>query len=309
MVINSMASETLTTILNFASETLKLLLGDPATRTARFMIVVGVGLISVPWWQPFLEFIFVSVFSLSDERVNFAQDPSPYNGWALILIGIAWIVLQRRTAGSTPVGFWVKFLTALVGQKLLVVLASLFGAFGMLNLLDSLIVVYWGSPWRFLDTFALWFFLFKTATRFFFEFFSIFLSFSIPTIVQDYLAMGIIVMGMRLRSSRVIRKAIKNEELDEYNEEFMGLDLTVNNESTILRWFAFFFLRLSFAVFFWPFKLFGASKRYIMGNLRNRGRGQKQTEIQSMQYLTFFGTVAWALVILIQLLVIKAVTF
>jgi hypothetical protein len=209
---------------------------------------------------------------------------------------------------APPAGFWAKVYDALVGQEPSVVLGSLVGAFGLLNLLDSLVIAYGGMQWQIVpDVLEPFFALFREATRAVFSLLEGLIRIHVPSVAQDYLIMGFIVAGMRLRSTIVILSAVSSGDLKKYREEIFGWKLTVRPGSSFGRWLAFFAIRLLFALVLWPVKLFGACSRYLRGNLRDRGRGPKREKIQSKQYLTFFGTVAWALVGLLMFLILGAV--
>lgn len=200
-----------------------------------------------------------------------------------------------------------KILNVFVKQPLTVTAGAILGAFGLLNWLDSLIEVFQGAPWGLLDIMRPLFQLFREAARTVVGFLTELISLRLPGIWQDYVAMGLIVAGMRFRSTLVIQRAIqKDNKITEYKEDFFGKTFTVTGSSGFWSWTGFFTWRLVFAFILWPVKLVGASIRYLSGEVRNRGQGPYWDEIREKQYLAFFGSVVWAVLFIVLLLTVKA---
>lgn len=197
-------------------------------------------------------------------------------------------------------------LKALTGQSFPAIAGAILGAFGILNIIDSLIVVLQNKPWGLLDPIRPLLLLFREATRSVVGFLVELINLRIPGIWQDYVAMGLIVAGMRFRSTLVIRREILANKISEYKEDFLGRPLIVTGTSRSWSWVGFFaWRRLVFAFVLWPVKLFGASKRYLSGDLRNRGQGSDWDNVREQQYLTFFGSVVWAALFLGLLLIVE----
>lgn len=200
-----------------------------------------------------------------------------------------------------------KLLDVLIRQPFPVVAGSLVGAFGMLNLFDSLVLAYQKVPWALIPE---WLrsilMLFREATGFLYGWLTSFFNFTIPPVWRDYLSMGFIVAGMRSRSTMVIRRAVMNGHIREYREEIFGRHLIVRKRSTARLWLTFFAWRLVFAFGLWPMKIFGASYRYMTGKVRRRGHGPHEAKVREQQYLVFFGSMIWFIVFLLAILIFNA---
>lgn len=211
-------------------------------------------------------------------------------------------------AVAAPEPGWAgKLVDALLRQPPGVILGALVGAFGIVNILDSLVAAYAGTAWELIpDSFRPLFDLFRVAARSLVDFLTGLVDVRLPAVWQDYVAMGLIVAGMRLRSTQVIARALRTGDLKEYREDVFGRALVVRRETRPATWIGFFAWRLLFAFILWPMKLFGAASRFATGNLRKRSRGPEKKKVTEEQYLTFFGSVAWAVFLILLFLVIKS---
>jgi hypothetical protein len=190
-----------------------------------------------------------------------------------------------------------------------VIVSSVFGGFGMVNLLDVLSTAYGGAAWALVPEMARPLFLmFRAAIGIVFDAVTGLFGLRMLDAWQQYFAMGGIVAGMRLRSTMVIYRAVRRGWLSKYYEEVLDWSIVVERDSPGRTWALFFAWRLAFAFVLWPIKLFGASCRYALGNVRKRGRGRKRNEVRNSQYLAFFGTVAWALVLILLFLLVNVTT-
>lgn len=204
-------------------------------------------------------------------------------------------------------GVGKRLLDALFRQPFPVVAGSLVGAFGMLNLLDSLVLAYQKIPWALIpEWLRSLFVLFREATGYLYGWLTSLFALALSPAWRDYLTMGFIVAGMRSRSTMVIRRAVMTGHIREYREKIFGQQLVVRKGSTARLWLAFFAARLVFAFVLWPMKLFGASYRYMTGEVRRRGYGPREAEVREQQYLVFFGSVIWFVVFLLAILIFNA---
>jgi hypothetical protein len=71
--------------------------------------------------------------------------------------------------------------------------------------------------------------------------------------------MGMIVAGMRLRSTLIILKGIRTGDLEKYNQKAIGFSIIIDRNSSTWKWIAFFSSRLIYAFAIWPAKLLGAT--------------------------------------------------
>ena len=184
-------------------------------------------------------------------------------------------------------------------QPIVLQLSSILGAFGILNLIDSLVIEYLNVSWSLPEYLHQLVELFRIPIRYLFGFITELVKINIPGVWQDYIAMGLIVAGMRLRSTRIILKGIKTGDLKKYKQNVIGYSIIVDKKSSTWKWIAFFSSRLVYAFAIWPAKLFGATYRYVTGNRRKGGKGKKAKDVGEQQYLTFFGSVIWAIVFFI----------
>ncbi len=192
-----------------------------------------------------------------------------------------------------------EFIKPIVKQPWYIILGSIVGGFGMINLLDSVMVSILKHPWSLIP---LWFMdlllLFRAIFHPIYDFLFGWLHIKIPVVIKDYLTMGIIVMFMRMRSTSVIAKEIKMGTKASYKQKVLNGEIKVTQHSTRFTWFLFYLSRLSYALFLWPEKLFGAMLRFATG--------KKKPGTSQSQYVVFFSSVFWFLIILMFLAVLKA---
>ncbi len=200
-----------------------------------------------------------------------------------------------------------RFVESAILQHPIVVLGSMVGAFGMLNVLDSIVVAHLGTPWSMIPA---WMYqllgVFRAVVKPMFDTLAHVLGITISPAWRDYFTMGIIVGSMRFRSTMHIRRAVLTDQLTRYDEPIFGRTITVTKASAIPAWFVFFCSRVSYATAFWPAKLFGAVYRYLTGQMRTGGAGAKKAQAQDQQYLVFFGAIIWFLFILLALAITRA---
>ncbi|MBK8226838.1 MAG: hypothetical protein IPK70_06650 [Flavobacteriales bacterium] len=201
----------------------------------------------------------------------------------------------------------LELLKPLFKQPWFIITGSMVGGFGIVNMLDSLMLRILKAPWALIpDWFRQLLELFRSLVHPLFDLLLGWFSIELPLVWKDYLAMGVIVMFMRLRSTSVIARAVKAGELTSYEQNFWTGKLLLTKESNTRQRICFYLGRLAYALFFWPMKLFGAIGRYTTRKGKKIGKNAVEKQVIETQYVVFFSSIVWALVILVALLLLKA---
>ena len=199
-------------------------------------------------------------------------------------------------------------LIKIFGKNPLVISAAAVGGAGILNVLDSLILDRLGVQWVLIpDCVRPLFYIVRDWWYPLLDKVFDFLSITVSPPVKDYILMGFIVLGMRLRSSFVIWGGIKKKSLPFYTQEivFMSKPLLIKEGDSVKFYALFLPIRLSYAFVAWPIKIFGAAWRYARGEWKKGFHGNKRLEIRREQYFTFFGSVFWAMFFVLLCLVFR----
>ncbi|RKS03266.1 MULTISPECIES: hypothetical protein [unclassified Flavobacterium] len=199
------------------------------------------------------------------------------------------------------------FIKPIIKQPSYIILGSIIGAFGMVNVLDSIIFAFLKQPWSLIPV---WFrellLVFRAILHPMFDFLLGWLSIELAGVWKDYLSMGIIVMFMRVRSTSVITEGIKKETLNSYKQKVLHKEIVLTKNSNRFTWFLFYSSRLAYALLLWPEKLFGAMMRFCTGNKKIVAEGSQVKEVVQSQYVVFFSSVFWFLIILVLFAIFKA---
>ena len=111
---------------------------------------------------------------------------------------------------------------------------------------------------------------------------------------------------MRVRSTSVITEGIKKETLNSYKQKVLHKEIVLTKNSNHFTWFLFYSSRLAYALLLWPEKLFGAMMRFCTGNKKIVAEGSQVKEVVQSQYVVFFSSVFWFLIILVLFAIFKA---
>lgn len=181
-----------------------------------------------------------------------------------------------------------------------ILLSSIVGAFGIVNVVDSAYLSIFNVQGALPDWFRQLLNLFRAVIHPVYDIISGLLNITLPGILREYFTMGLIVMGMRLRSTNVIYKELKktNAKKNKYEEKIaFNLNIVVRKNSNLITWAWFYSYRLIYAFLLWPFKLGGAIVRYVTG---------KKKPVVAGQYEIFFMSVIIAVSIIFSLIIFKA---
>lgn len=188
----------------------------------------------------------------------------------------------------------------------LATVGAILGAFGIVNLIDIAASRVQGEAWSFIPSYLRPLFqIFRDSTRPLIDFLSGIFGLEFKAAYKDYCVMGLITAGMRVRSTLVIRRWVLEGHGRSYKEQDLPFDLIVDNSSSRSTWLLFFAFRALYAFALWPIKLFGASWRYLSGKKRISGTGNGAEQLTAPQYEAFFATVAWALIIILLILMTR----
>ncbi len=199
---------------------------------------------------------------------------------------------------------FIDLLKKLFGDNPLVIGGAIIGGFGILNVIDSLI-----GEWGFIfDWLRPIFTLIRDLWRPLIDKVALYLSLRVSDPVKDYMLMGCIVVGMRLRSSMVIWRGLNDQKLTSYPQRtlFRNHPIVLRKGESFKFYGLFLPIRLSWAFIAWPPKVFGAAWRYGRGTWDKGFSGQEARETRQEQYLIFFGAIFWALFFLMISLLIQS---
>lgn len=186
----------------------------------------------------------------------------------------------------------IKLLQFIFGKNPIVILTAMVGGVGIVNVIDSVITLHLFTQWSLVpDWLRPIFYIIREWWQRIIDPLLAYLPFNISAPGKDYMLMGAIVAGMRLRSSTVIWGDLKTQSIESYTQSTIipGCPITLRQGEILKFTLLFLPVRIIFAFFAWPVKLFGAAWRY--------GRGEKRKGVSDEQYLTFFGSIFWAVFI------------
>lgn len=196
----------------------------------------------------------------------------------------------------------------LSGRNPFVFISSLIGGIGILSWIDALAIDLVSKPWPLLDPIRVPIELVQSLMRPIIAFLLTPLPFEIPNSVLDYMWMGLIVAGMRIRSSWSIWRSLQYDEIPFYNQKTCLRYKPIVLRKGEVRKFLLMFLpvRLAYAFVLWPEKFIGAFVRYVWGPWQNNLTDPVEIEAKRKQYLLFFGSVVFAVALVLFCLVAKA---
>jgi hypothetical protein len=168
---------------------------------------------------------------------------------------------------------------------------------GIINVLDSVIMQQLGVSWTLVpDWLRPIFTVVRELWRPLVEWATHYLPFRVSDPLKDYMLMGTIVAGMRLRSSWVVWSALGDGSLSSYTQKtFMkGRPVVLKRGQRMKFSLAFLPTRLGYALLAWPAKLGGAVWRYSRQEWGEEYEMGRAREARRTQYMAFFVTVLWA---------------
>jgi len=194
----------------------------------------------------------------------------------------------------------MELLKFIFGKNPIVILAAMVGGIGIVNVIDSIITVQLSIQWALVpDWLRPIFTIIREWWQWLIDPILACLPFNVSDPMKDYMLMGFIVAGMRLRSSMVIWKDLKDLSIESYTQRTIipGYPIILRRDEKLKFIVLFLPFRIIFAFFAWPIKLFGAAWRY--------GRGEKREGASDEQYRTFFGSIFWSVFIVFVCLVFR----
>ena len=190
-----------------------------------------------------------------------------------------------------------KLLKFMFGDNPLVIAAASFGGIGIVNVLDSVIASHLASEWVFIpDSLRPLFVLVRDLWQWFIGPILPLLPFDLSEPVKNYFLMGAITAVMRARSSIVVFCALNEGSIDAYEQKTIIPQYYLNLHKGEYFKFLLLFLpiRLLYAFFMWPIKIFGAAWRYGRGEWRAGFDTEHAISARKKQYSTFFNSIFWA---------------
>ena len=132
------------------------------------------------------------------------------------------------------------------------------------------------------------------------------LSFEVPSIIQDYLTMGVVTAGMQMRSSLYMWSAIQKEDWNEviFSLPLFGKILIADQGEPKKFYWAILPLQMLKAFFFWPLRIISSTWLYKKGRWKRNFDGDKwdtkqARRVSKQQYKIFFETLLWAFIIIV----------
>lgn len=196
----------------------------------------------------------------------------------------------------------------LSGKNPVTFASSFIAGVGILSWLDALAMDILHKPWALLDPIRIPIELVQYVARPLVAFILSPIPFTIPNSFLDYIWMGLIVAGMRLRSSWTIWRSLQNDKIMFYNQKTFLRFYPVVLRKGELGKFLWLFLpvRLGYAFILWPIKLIGAFTRYAWGPWKENIKDPGEVQAKRDQYLMFFGAIMFAIILMVFCLIVQA---
>ncbi len=202
----------------------------------------------------------------------------------------------------------LKAIKFFFGDNPIVLIGAATGGIGIVNVLDSAIATYLGIQWAFVpEELRPLFMLVRDLWQWLIGPLLVYLPFALPEPAKNYLLMGAITAGMRIRSSFVILNALNDGSIDSYTQKTIisSCPLVLRKKQYFKFYLLFLPIRLFYAFFMWPIKILGAALRYRRGEWRAGFDTDNAIDARQKQYTTFFNSIFWALFIIFVCIVLS----